>query len=272
MIDEKQILELIGTQIQSVINNNADEYEGYKFSITNELMYVKDKKRFEELKNNPKQIFIVVKFLPATLNYGQVLMPVLINAIGEKNKLEKCYHLLMEYAEIYNLEFNVDKTIKQYYQSPTVLSNFNEIGDGFRSLISLSGTFQISENSNDFELVYKYTEDNVSKSIIVPAISLNGSFDVQLESQAFYDVSERTTSTGKVGTFVINCTCYLDDTVLVNKCLKIATKQLSVNTTFNFDLVFKNGLNLENETFKMANFTFEKSIGNLPVCTITFTN
>jgi hypothetical protein len=272
MIDETQILNLIGVQIQTIIDNNQTDYEGYKFSITNEIMYVKDKQRLEALKNNPKQIFIVIKFLPATINYGQVLMPVLINAIGEKNKLEKCYHLLMEYAETYNLEFNVDKTIKQYYQSPTVLSNFNEIGDGFRSLISLSGTFQISENSNDFDLYFKYTVDEQEVSYLVPAISLNGSFDIQLESQAFYDVSERTTSTGKVGTFVINCTCYLDDTELVNECLKIATKQSSVNTTFNFDLVFKNGLSLEDETFKMANFTFEKSIGNLPVCTITFTN
>lgn len=273
MINEDEILNLIGTQIQSVLDSNQEYFSGYNFTITNELQYVKDKRKNEtQLKNNPKAIFIVVKFLPATLNYGQTLMPVVFNVIGEKNKLDTCYRLLIEYAEKYNLAFNEDGTIKQYYSSPTVLSNFNEIGDGYRSLITLSGTFQISENSNDFTLYYKYLDDDVLKTYEVPAISLNGSFDVQLESQAFYDVSDTTTSVGKVGTMVLNCTCYLTDTVLVNQCLKIATKVLGVNTSFTFDLKFKNGLEIENATFKMANFTFEKSIGNLPVCTITFTN
>lgn len=268
MIDENKIINLIGLQIQSVIDDNQELFSGYDFTLTNELQFVKDKKNFQELKNNPKKIFIVVKFLPATINYGQTLLPILINAIGEKNKLDVSYRLLIEYAERYNLEFSQDGTTKQYYQSPTVLSNFNEIGDGYRSLLSLSGTFQISENINDFELIYK----NDNKTYTVPAISTSGSFDIQLESQAFYDTSDTTTSTGKVGTMVVNCTCYMEDTELVNRCLKIATKVLGVNTSFTFDLIFRNGLKIENATFKMANFSFEKNIGNLPVCTMTFTN
>lgn len=274
MINENEILQLIGTQVQSIINENQEVFAGYNFTITNELQFVKNKKNKDELKNNPKTIFIVIKFLPATLNYGQVLMPIIINAMAEKNKLDVCYRLLIEYAETYNLVFNNDKTIKQYYSSPTVLSNFNEIGDGFRSLINMSGTFQISENSNDFDVEISDDTDN---PIEIPAISVNGSFDVQLDSQAFYDVDDTTTSIGKVGTFVMNITMYLSDTDLPNKCLAIVTKNTTiapdgVNTTFHFNVKFKNGMSLNNISFKLANFSFEKRIGDLPACTLTFTN
>ena len=99
MINENEILQLIGTQVQSIINENQEVFAGYNFTITNELQFVKNKKNKDELKNNPKTIFIVIKFLPATLNYGQVLMPIIINAMAEKNKLDVCYRLLIEYAE-----------------------------------------------------------------------------------------------------------------------------------------------------------------------------
>lgn len=271
MIDENAILSLIATQMQTIINGN-DDYSGYEFTITNELQFVKNKKNNADLKNRAKQIFIVIKFLPATLNYGQTLLPIVINVVAEQNKLNTCYSMLLEYAETYNLVFNSDKTMKQYYSTPTVLSNFNEIGDGFRSLINMSGTFQISEDSNDFDV--SMVEDG--ETIDIPAISVNGSFDVQLESQAFYG-TDTTTSTGKVGTFVMNITMYLTDTNLPNACLGIVTKDTTnypdgVNTTFYFNITFKNGASLSNIAFKLANFTFEKKIGDLPVCTLTFTN
>ena len=44
------------------------------------------------------------------------------------------------------------------------------------------------------------------------------------------------------------------------------------DTSFYFDLLFKNGLKLNRQEFKLANFTFEQRIGELPVCTVTFTN
>lgn len=271
MIDENKILNLIGSQIQLVIDNN-EGWNEYDFTLTNELQYVKDKKNKEKLKNNPKQIFLVVKFLPATLNYGQVLMPIIINAIGEKNKLDVCYNLLIQFAETFNLEFNVDKTIKQYYSSPTVLSNFNEIGDGYRSLITLSGTFQISENANQVD-VYS-NDDNEEKEI--PCISSSVSFDVQLDSQSFYGVSDRTKSRGRLGTVVLNITTYLIDDDFCNKCLKVMLGSDEYpehsDTSFYFNLKFKNGLKMNKTEFKLANFTFEQRIGELPVCTMTFTN
>ncbi len=274
MIDENKILSLIGTQLQTIINNNKDTFDGYSFTITNEMQFVKDKRKKEDLKNNPKMIFIVVKFLPATLNYGQTLMPIVVNAIAEKNKLDVCYNLLIQYAETYNLQFNNDETIRQYYSSPVVLSNFNEIGDGYRSLINLSGTFQISENAN--QVYVEYINDN-NIVIDVPVISSTLSYDIQLESQSFYGVTDRTKSRGRVGTLCLNLAMYLTDEELCNKALKIMLQYNSdypkrSDTSFFFNLIFKNGLKEEKLEFKLANFTMEQKIGELPVCTMTFTN
>lgn len=259
MIDENKIINLIGMQLQKIVDSD-DKYKEYDFTLTNELQFVKDKKNGDRLKNNPKQIFIVVKFLPATLNFGQTLMPIIVNAIAEKNKLDICYNLLIEYAESYNLEFNSDETIKQYYSSPSVLSNFNEIGDGYRSLINMTGTFQISENSNSFEISYNNTK--------VQAISQSISYDVQLESNTFYGKSDRTVSRGRVGTFTLNVTMYLTKDGLPDVALK---SMGDCDTTFDLKITFKNGITLS-ETCKLANFAFEQNIGELPVCTMTFTN
>ena len=266
MIDENKILNLIGVQLQTIIHNNKDTFEGYSFTITNEMQFVKSKRKKEDLKNNPKQIFIVIKFLPATLNYGQTLVPIIVNAIGEKNRLDVCYNLLLQFAETYNLQFNEDETIRQYYQSPVVLSNFNEIGDGYRSLINLSGTFQISENANQVEVEYA--------SASIPAISTTLSYDTQLESQSFYGVSDRTKSRGRVGTLCFNLTMYLIDDELCNKALNVmlGNEAKGSDTSFYFNLIFKNGLKLENVEFKLANFTTEQKLGELPICTMTFTN
>ena len=81
----------------------------------------------DKLKICPKNtIFIVVKYYPATLNFGQILLPIQLDVISEQNKLDIAKRLMCAFAETYNLEFNNDYTIKQYFQSPTVLSNFNE--------------------------------------------------------------------------------------------------------------------------------------------------
>ena len=118
MIDEAYIMELIGVELKTIMQSDSETFGKYNFTLTNEIQFVKDKKKQQELKNNPNQVFIVIKFYPATLNYGQTLLPIQLDVISEKNKLDTCRRLLTLFAETYNLEFNTEKTIKQYFQSP----------------------------------------------------------------------------------------------------------------------------------------------------------
>lgn len=278
MIDEERIVNLIANQISTFFG----DYPNYDFTITSELQFVKDKKFRNELKNNPNAIFIVVKFFKATLNFGQVLQPITINALGEMNKLDVCKEILTRYAETYNLYLTPDNQIREYFTSPEVLSNFNEIGTGYRSLIELDGTFQISENAINPKLLYlEKTEvvNGVSTPVWVdvPVITFSPNFSVQLDTQAFANITDITKSASKVGTLTFNFTIYLVSSALVNKVLDIAFKRNTYNieSEFKFKFVFDNnadGLTTSDEiAFKLVDFTYEKQIGNLTIASLTFT-
>lgn len=255
-----KILELIKKNLMLIMEKDIEYYSKYNILISNEQQYVKEKER------KSGNIYIVVRFLPSTIIFGQKVLPITINAIAEKNKIETCQRLLLEFSETYTLTFNEDETIYQTYTTPTVLSNFNEIFNGFRSLLYLSGSYLISESSNPFK-VYIHGEEEP-----IPCISITPSFDVQLDSQAFYGNNNFTKSVARIGTFSISITTYLYDNDFINKAIKMALKTEPVNSSFYFDLKFKNGLKLENIECKIINATFSQNVGEFPIVTLSFTN
>lgn len=272
MIDYEQIETLIATNLQTIIQSDIDYFAGYEFNITNEQKFIFDKKGTSPFKTNPRQIFIVIKTYPATLTYGSTLLPVQLDVISEKNKLEVSKRLLTLFAETYNLEFNSDMTIKQYYQSPSVLSNFNEIGDGFRSLLTLRGTLQISEKLN---IIKKLVLVDGTEEIEIPMITSNVSFSVQLETQSLYNHSSHTQSWARVGTFVLNFSEYFTDTKLCNDMLYMIGEDTTnlpdgISTDFQFKITFKNGIEIT-KTLKLCNVELQQNLGELPVINYTFT-
>ena len=136
------LLYTISTQIADVINSNIDYYIPYDVEVADEQYFNKTGL------NNPRKIYIVIKFGEATLNFGQTVFPITIQAISEQDKLEVCYNLLFEFANRYNLKWSEDKSVGQFYSAPTVLSSFNEVFEGFRSLLYMSGNFLITKNTN----------------------------------------------------------------------------------------------------------------------------
>lgn len=136
------ILHTISNQLADIINNDYDYYNGYPIEVVDEQLFNKIEK------NIPGKIYIVIKFLEATLNFGQIVFPITIQAMSEQDKLDVCYTLLFEFANKYNLKWTDDKQIGQFYNAPYVLSNFNEVFEGFRSLLYVSGTFLITKNAN----------------------------------------------------------------------------------------------------------------------------
>ena len=263
MIDK--VMELLMKQFADVMSKDSEYYNNYHIYLSNEQQYVKDKNR------EKGAIYIVVKFLPASLNFGQTILPITINAIAERNKIEVCQRLMLEFAQTYNLTTNDNQTIKQTYTSPANNSNFNEVFDGFRSLFYMSGTFLMSENTNPYHLYVSGEENEVQ------CITLGVNFDIQLDSQPFFSTNNFTKSVGMYGTFTINFTTYLTNTNLINKALAVALKDLSkqpdgVNTNFKFDVIFKNGFKIENVSFKLVNFSVQQNLGEMPVASLTFTN
>ena len=217
-------------------------------------------------------IFIVIKYYPAVLNFGQILMPIQLDVISEANKIDIAKRLLYAFAETYNLEFNDDYTIKQYFQSPSILSNFNEIGTNYRSLMTMRGTLQISENSN---LIKSISLVNGNEITNLGFITSNISFDVQLETQSLYNQDNITKSWARVGTLVLNFSIYLTNDSFCNKILSIIAKDNvnapdGISTPFNLKILFKNSIEIS-QTFRFVNATIQQNMGELPVINLTFT-
>ena len=271
MINEEKILTLIGQELQSILSDDTETFKGYSFEICNEQMFMK-----KDLKKCNSTIFIVIKYYPATLNYGQILLPIQIDVVSEPNKLEVAKRLLCAFAETYNLEFDNEMTIKQYFQSPTVLSNFNEVGYGYRSVLTMRGTLQISENSNLIKSI-----SIVGGTELEPTydelgfITSNVSFDVQLETQSMYGEDNVTKSWARVGTLVLNFSVYLTNDDFCNTILYIISKNTTnapngISTPFKMRVLFKNGIEIL-QTFTLANATLQQNIGEYPVINLTFT-
>lgn len=261
MINE-EVIELLRKQFYLLMQKD-EELQDLTLSLSTEQQFTKIKDK------SKSTIYIVVKFLEGTLNYNEKLLPFTITAISERNKFELCQKLMSIFAETNNLTTDevADVTITQSYANPVITSNFVEIYEGYHNVIQLSGMMMITKNANSFQLSFKNESGEYED---VDTITNTFSFDNTLDTQPFFNSNNITQSKAKFGTITINATLYLTDTELVNKVVKIAFKQLSNDTKFSLKLKHKNGLELI-EDFKLVNYTSEKAIGQLQVCSITFT-
>ena len=150
LVNFEYVVNLIDEQMHAVMETDPEFYSQYNFEIANEQCYVPDEER------EPNKIFIVIKFSPAQIDFGQDVMPLTIQAVSECNGLIAAQRLLFEYAQIFNLNtlMQDDMTIYQNYTSPNVISNFEVIYEGFRSVLIMSGTFLLSSNINRITLKY----------------------------------------------------------------------------------------------------------------------
>lgn len=113
--------------------------------VANEQQYVKRKTYASNT------IYVVVKFLTATLDSGVKNQPIQLVILSEENQLDNAQMLFNSLAARINLtEIVLDNAkIKQTINSPVVMSNFVEIGSGKRSLMYMTGELIIIDGSID---------------------------------------------------------------------------------------------------------------------------
>ena len=279
--DVEKILDIIEKQFKFVMGEDPDYYEKYDIFLKNEQTYIDDYNRL-----SPNNIYMVVKFLPAEINYNQNIIPITITAISEHNKIDVCQRLLMEYAQYWNLKSDEDYqyldddrkiSYTQVYESPSIMSNFNEVYYGYRSVFMLSGSILISYNTNPCDLFYYYNVGEEKKSFKVEKITFSCSFDASLDTQPFIQNKNFTSSVVKFGTFCFNVTTYLTSDELCNKILKLIFRKEEMNNNFSFGISFRNQEELnDGEPFKLEyklqNASIVNNIGELPLVSLNFTN
>lgn len=268
MTDVQVIMETIREQLMRVASSDPDFYGKHNIVLSNEQQFVKPQDR------GKNKIYVVVKILPASVNFGQRIVPITINAVSERNKIEVCQRLLNEFSIEYNLKMGSlededDSSIIHYttqtYTTPAVSGNFNEVMDGYRSLFYMSGTFLISENANVFSLSYVKDEEESKVETITSSFSI----DVQNDVQATYDSNDFTRSSPMIATMTIGFTGYFVSDGIMLDILSIA-KNKSLNQKFNLKLTFRDGTEISGD-FRLVNMSVQQNVGEMPVASITMT-
>lgn len=267
-----EILKLIEKQFIEIMRDDYEYYKNHEIVLSNEQYYVDPEDRKEQ-----NTIYIVVKFLPAEINYNQNIIPITITAVSEYNKIEVCQRLLLEYAQTYNLKPDEDQNgtvFSQTYTTPQVMSNFSEVYYGYRTLFYMSGAILLSYNANPETIYFLYEDENGNEQEQqIEAFSFNEDFTIQLDTQAFTNTYGFTKSLAQVGTHTISFIMRLTDDDFCNLILDIVNKTAKdgISTDFKFKIRRKNGKQ-KIDIYKLKNYSGSREIGEMPVISCTFTN
>lgn len=286
-----ETLEIIKSHFEAVLNGThrtdwsiADQKEHVAFYapykdhviITSEQQYTRSTDK------GPNTIYIVVKFGQSAIDFGQVLVPVTINAVSEANQLIVCQKLMFDFAETYTQHTDPDTSdfVKEIWSTPQVIQNFAEVENTFRSLMYLSGTFLIGKNSNPLEYLHYIPDPEGSPSsfIDVNLITFVQNFDIQPDSQAFYTTNGLVQSNAKIGIYAMNFTCFQVKNALFNKLLDIIYGNLNaethsengINSRFTFQLKFKGESTVRTVSVLLHNYAMQQNKADLPTISLTF--
>lgn len=234
------------------LNNIKDvlSLNDFSFEICDEQDFVKMRFMAE------KKIYILVKFLTSSITLDAKTQPVQIMIMSEQNSLGVAKTVFETFASQYNYAVEVleDGTfIKQQYTQPVVLSNFNEAGNGFRSVLYMSCTMLIIEQLMD---IYTYNGDEIVRGAItinneiVRVLSFNMAYSMTPNTQPI-PPSRIASSVKSVSTFSITFTLP-PRTVssCVNLMVTIMTGSVSGNSDFVVDFWLGDN-HFENITMRM---------------------
>ena len=222
------------------MNYNYEDFLGNALSRLsvkyNIDIVVSSEQEFIELEKKPNTLYIVYKLIGGDNSTFFKTIPTQIFAMSEENSLEITKNLLSEFSELYNFyaEVSGDVFVKHSYNQPVVLSNFNEVQVGYRSVLYVSGVLNVMENIYSLST----TIDNVKsdnciaingEAIRVLSISFNYSMTPDSQAIQSYEISrsEKSISTLSIA-FIIPIT----DKTFVKDCLKILNESKSGNTDF----------------------------------------
>lgn len=233
--------------------------------ITNYAFY--DEQTFQKTELDNDKITIVLVSNTGTCYFNSTVVPITLNVISTENEVA----IAKVFADTFASEFTLvdplitieNAYIQQAYSTPKIQSNFEEIDNGFRSLVSFNGTFVVAYN---IDSVKNLNVDN--ETISVQALSI--AFSCSPNPQPFYTSDSRTINMNKFGTFTINFAMENISSTFLTKVSNIVLGNASLNTTFNFNFLMGQ-TQITNIPLKLIDWKYKQNKGEVPITTLTFT-
>lgn len=217
-LNYEEILTLIQGQLMEHMNSEDyfAKYKGTKIILSKEQQFMKQKDK------DPNAIYIVVRFGAADVMFRQTVLPATIIVLTQQNKVDLAYDLMYEYSQRFTLVRANNGTIQQVYESPSMSGNFNEVYEGFRSVVTMTAAFVIGKNSNEYKVYYYYSEGGMNFAEEIPLISTSFSYVGSPDTQAFYNSHNFARSEIGFGAASLGFTTFvLTDSKLMNDVLSI---------------------------------------------------
>lgn len=263
---------LLRTQLYELKNTLA--LDDFEFEIDSEQAFLKKK----DIK--PNVIYVLTRDLQNENQIGVDTQPVQILILSEQNSLDVTKAFFSEFAKTYNWKVYANSTaniwVKQQYSDPVVLSNFNTVDYGYRSVLYISATLYIMYNVVDLKSLYI---DDPSKNSPYTVLSFDLAYSMSPNTQQMGGyISE---SKKSVSTLALTITIPVVESTLITKVLAImngadnvttdATDSLSYGGNENFYFDFYLGTyHFENKKMKLISADFGAAVNNVPAIRLGF--
>lgn len=221
------------TELQRELN-----ISNFSFTIEEEQDFIKRKDY------NPNTIYIVIKYLTDSKQVGASIQPVQLLVLSEQDSLEIAKTLFNRFSDNNNwktyIESYVDDDnvshniyIKQQYSQPAVLSNFNPVLYGYRSVMYISATLFIMD---DYVDIKNLKIDGISIEPINFSFQYTMGPNTQQKSSNNLSTSEKSTSSVS---FALSIPPIYN--ILIKKIRNIVKGITTGNETFNISFDLKVG-------------------------------
>lgn len=322
IVNYESIIKSLGEEIQDVWYGlktlEGDSFKDIVDAISNiKSIEISDEQSFvrkrEERKTLQSTLYIVVKFGAGGINYGSSVVPVTLLCVGTANKVKPAQYLLGVFSSQWttkNLSQGLESEIKnalQVWNTPEVITNFNEIDSDFKNLFRLSGNIVVGPSAVRMGTMTYWYGDGDDDCETVNIMSFQDGYRASLDSQPFGNTHSFVKSEQNFSTYTFSISTYLLNNHLSADMLAIRgfrnrnggliSSKMSPNDPRKVKLDFENGFTnvpkydnsdppvldgmLDNDDplkgdyffsyFKIVDSQIGQEIAGIPTLTITFT-
>lgn len=240
----------------------AGELDGYEVSAWQERQFV------PQAEYRPNCIYLIVSFGTASMNFMQSSVPVTITCISEQNGFDKARALLSAFASHYNLR-KKEGTI-QAWNSPTVSTRFNDVGNGYVASLMLTGTFVVSAPDMDGIAKLECMAEGGEYEEI-PFVAYRDSFQNQLAPQPFPNGGGFVSSVARYSAFTITFSTYPMTGLSFFKRLRETKFDATLNdAAFSFRFTFRDGTRKEAGNMRLVSMTSAQNLATNQSMEVSF--
>lgn len=238
VLDYGQIINIIGDEVQ-LVWRALKENEATSEMISNiKSIEISDEQSFIR-KDRDKgllqgTVYVVVKFGSGSINFGSSVTPITILCVGTSNKVRPAQLLLGTFASQWTTK-NMASGQLQVWNTPEIITNFNEIDADFKNLFRLTGFVILGPAAVRVgTITYYYDHNNVDDehSETISMMSVQDGYHASLDAQPFGNTHGFVKSEVNFSTYTFSFSTYLLAGHLANDMLAVRGFRYRPNGTY----------------------------------------